>query len=116
MLIQLGYAVVFAGSVLIRQPITGFIIATLYRAEPGWRQLATVRRVMNELTLAWAVLFATRAAVYLFLIVTGRVGLLAAASIVMGWPAFALWMFGSYRLTPQRLRQLGAPPPRAEAA
>jgi hypothetical protein len=101
--------------VLIRQPLTGFIIATLYRADAGWRQLPPVRRVMSELTLAWAALFAVRAAVYLFLIVTGRVGLLAAASIVMGWPAFGLWMFASYRLTPQRLKQLGAPPPRAEA-
>ena len=51
----------------------------------------------------------------LFLIVTGRVGWLAAASIVIGWPAFGLWMLASYRLTPQRLKQLGAPPPRAEA-
>ena len=115
MLIQLGYAIVFAGSVLIRQPLTGFIIATLYRADPGWRQLPAVRRVMTELTLAWTALFAIRAAVYLFLIVTGRVGLLAAAAIVMGWPAFGLWMLGSYRLTPLRLKQLGAPPPRAEA-
>jgi hypothetical protein len=115
MLVQLAYAVVFAGSVLIRQPLTGFIIATLYRADPGWRQLPAVRRVMTELTLAWAALFAIRAAVYLFLIVTGRVGLLAAASIVMGWPAFGLLMFASYRLTPKRLKQLGAPPPRAEA-
>ena len=116
MLLQLGYAVVFAGSVLIRRPLTGFIIAAIYRADPGWWKLPPVKRAMSELTLAWAALFAIRAAVYLFLIVTGRVGLLAAASIVMGWPAFGLLLFASYRLTPKRLEQLGAPPPRHEAA
>jgi uncharacterized protein DUF3159 len=115
MLIQLGYAVLFAASVLIRRPLTGFIIATLYRADPGWWKLPPVRRAMSELTLAWAALFAIRAAVYAFLIITHRVGLLAAASIVMGWPAFGMLMFASYRLTPKRLDQLGAPPPRSEA-
>jgi hypothetical protein len=112
MLIQLAYAVVFAGSVLVRRPLTGFIIAALYRAEPGWTKLPAVRRTMSELTLAWATLFGVRAAVYAFLIASGRVGLLAAASIVMGWPAFGLLMFGSYRYVPRRLEQLGAPPPR----
>ena len=48
MLVQLALAVVFAGSALIRQPLTGFIIAPLYRAEPGWRQLPAVRRAMTE--------------------------------------------------------------------
>ena len=45
---------------------------------------------MTELTLAWAALFAFRAAVYAVLIATGRVGWLAAASVAMGWPAFGL--------------------------
>jgi hypothetical protein len=111
-LIQLGYAVAFAGSALIRRPITGFVVAALFRAEPGWSQLPAVRRAMTELTLAWAALFAFRAAVYGVLIATGRVGWLAAASVAMGWPAFGLLMFLSYRFVPQRLAQLGAPDPR----
>ncbi len=111
-LIQLGYAVAFAGSALIRRPITGYLVATLFRAEPGWSSLAPVRRAMTELTLAWAALFAFRAAVYGILIATGRVGWLAAASVAMGWPAFGLLMFASYRFVPKRLAQLGAPDPR----
>jgi hypothetical protein len=111
-LIQLGYALVFAGSAAIRQPITGFLVAALFRAEPGWAKLPAVRRAMIELTLAWAALFAFRAAVYGVLIATGRVGWLAAASVAMGWPAFGLWMFLSYRFVPLRLEQLGAPDPR----
>jgi hypothetical protein len=69
---------------------------------------------MSELTIAWAALFAVRAAVYAVLIASGKVGWLAAASIVMGWPAFGLLIFGSYRYGPMRLKQLGAPPPRPE--
>jgi hypothetical protein len=111
-LIQAGYAIVFAGSALIRQPITGFLVAALFRAEQSWAKLPPVRRAMTELTLAWAALFGFRAAVYAVLIATGRVGWLAAASVAMGWPAFGLWMFLSYRFVPMRLAQLGAPDPR----
>jgi Protein of unknown function (DUF3159) len=93
MLYQVALAVVFAGSALIRKPLTGFIIATLYRAEPGWAVLPAVRRVMTEYTLAWALLFGLRAAVYLVLIEAGRVGALAVASIAMGLPAFGLLLF-----------------------
>jgi uncharacterized membrane protein len=112
MLYQLALAVVFAGSVLFRRPIVGFIAPALYRADPGWADLPPVRRTMTELTLAWAALFAVRAAVYAVLIAAGKAGWLAAASIVMGWPAFGLLIFGSYRYGPMRLDQLRAPPPR----
>ena len=65
---------------------------------------------MTELTLAWAALFALRAAVYAVLIAAGRVGWLAAASIAMGWPAFGLLHVRSATATcPKRLEQLGAP-------
>lgn len=114
MLYQVALAVVFAGSVLIRKPLTGFLIAALYRAEPGWVDLPPVKRTMSELTLAWAALFGLRAGVYAVLIASGKVGWLAAASIAMGWPAFGLLLFVSYRYVPQRLRQLGAPDPRHE--
>jgi hypothetical protein len=112
MLIQLAYAAVFAVSAAVRYPVTSFVVAALFRAEPGWTKHPGVRRAMTELTLAWAALFATRAAIYAFLIASGHVGLLAAASIVIGWPAFGLLMFASYRYVPRRLEQLGAPPPR----
>ena len=47
------------------------------------------------------------------LIAAGSVGALAAASVVMGWPAFGLLLFLSYRYLPRRLTQLGAPVPHA---
>jgi hypothetical protein len=112
MLIQLAYAAVFAGSAVIRRPVTGFLIAALYRAEPGWWKLPPVKRAMTELTLAWAALFFIRGAVYAVLIYLAKPGGLAAASLGLGWPAFGLLMFASYRYVPMRLEQLGAPDPR----
>ena len=112
MLYQLALALVFAGSVAIRRPLVGIIIATLYRAEPGWASLPPVRRAMSEVSLAWAVLFGVRAGVYAILIASGKVGWLAAASLIMGWPAFLALLWVSYRYAPRRLAQLGAPDPR----
>jgi hypothetical protein len=113
-LYQAGYAVVFLVSAIVRRPVTGYIVGALFRADSDWAKLPAVRRAMTELTLAWAALFAFRAAVYGVLIATGRVGWLAAASVAMGWPLFGLLMFLSYRWVPQRLAQLGAPDPRPE--
>jgi Protein of unknown function (DUF3159) len=111
MLYAAGLAMLFAGSAIIRHPLVGYIVATLYRAPEGWLRHPGARRACAEVTLAWAGLFAFRAAVYAILIPIGSTGALATASIVMGWPAFGLLLFLSYRYLPRRLEQLGAPIP-----
>jgi hypothetical protein len=103
-------ALVFAGSVAIRRPLIGVLIGAVYRAPPEWIRHPRVRRAFAEVTLAWAGLFAFRATVYATLIGAGKAGWLAAASVAMGWPAFLLLLFLSYRYVPRRLDQLGAPP------
>jgi hypothetical protein len=115
MLRQLGLFVIFAGSVVIRRPLTGFIVATLYRAEPGWTKIPAVRRVMTEYTLMWAALFGLRAGVFAILIYVGNVEALGVAAIAMGLPAFGALLFIGYRYVPKRLEQLGAPDPRKPA-
>jgi hypothetical protein len=111
MLYAIALAVVFAGSVAIRRPLVGYLVAALYRADPDWVRHPGVRRTMSEVTLAWAGLFAFRATVYAVLIPLDKAGALAAASIVLGWPAFGLLLFLCYRYVPRRLTQLGAPIP-----
>jgi hypothetical protein len=111
MIYAAALALVFAGSAAVRRPLVGYLVAALYRAPPEWTQHPGVRRACSEVTLAWAGLFAFRAAVYAILIPLGSTGALAAASIVMGWPAFGLLLFLSYRYLPRRLKQLGAPIP-----
>jgi uncharacterized protein DUF3159 len=111
-LYQAALAIVFAGSALVRRPVVGYLVAGLYRAPMSWATDPRVRRAFTEITLAWAALFALRAGIYAVLIALGQAGWLAAASIVMGWPAFLGLLWVSYRYVPRRLEQLGAPPPR----
>jgi hypothetical protein len=103
-------ALVFGGSVVFRKPLVGVLIGAVYRAPAEWTNHPKVRRAFSEVTLAWAGLFAFRATVYAVLIAAGKAGWLAAASVAMGWPAFLLLLFLSYRYVPRRLDQLGAPP------
>jgi Protein of unknown function (DUF3159) len=111
-LYQAALAIVFAGSALIRRPVVGYLAAGLYRAPFSWLDDRRVRRTFTEVSLAWAALFGLRAGIYAVLIALGQAGWLAAASIVMGWPAFIGLLWVSYRYVPRRLEQLGAPPPR----
>ena len=110
MIYAAALSLVFAGSVAIRRPLVGILIGALYRAPKEWIQDRRVRRAFAEVTLAWSGLFAFRALVYLVLISAGKAGWLAVASVAMGWPAFLLLLFFSYRYVPWRLAQLGAPP------
>jgi hypothetical protein len=111
MIYAAALAIVFATSALIRRPLIGYLVAALYRAPADWLSHPGARRACSEVTFAWAGLFALRAAVYAVLIPLGSTGALAAASVVMGWPAFGLLAFISYRYLPRRLEQLGAPVP-----
>src|SRR4051794_20308008 len=71
MLYQVALAVVFAGSAVIRRPLTGYIIAQLYRAEPGWVKLPAVRRGMTGDTPAGGPLVRLRAGGYCALVAPG---------------------------------------------
>jgi Protein of unknown function (DUF3159) len=115
MLYAAALALVFAGSVAVRRPIVGILVGLVYRAPREWVRHPKVRRTFSEVTLAWAGLFAFRAGVYAVLIAAGKAGWLAAASVAMGWPAFLLLAYFSYRYVPRRLGQLGAPPRPAPA-
>jgi hypothetical protein len=105
-----GLAIAFAGSVLLRRPLIGYIAAPLYRIPSGWRDDPRVRRPFAEASLVWAALFAVRATVYTVLILAGKEGALAGAVIVLGWPAFLGTLWFTYRYVPRRFEQLGVDP------
>jgi hypothetical protein len=105
-----GLALAFAGSVLVRRPLVGLIAAPLYHIPSGWHQDARVRRPFAEASLVWAALFAVRATVYGVLIAAGKEGALAAAVVVLGWPAFLGTLWFTYRYVPFRFGQLGVDP------
>jgi Protein of unknown function (DUF3159) len=105
-----GLAIGFGGSVAIRRPLVGYVVAALYRFPTRLVHEAPARRAFSEATLVFAGLFGFRAVVYGILIAAGREGALAAAVIVLGWPAFLGVLWFTYRYVPRRLRQLGVDP------
>jgi hypothetical protein len=105
-----GLSIGFAGSAAFRRPLVGFIVAPLYHFPSHWWREPRMRRPFAEATLAFATLFGVRAVVYGVLIALGREGALAAAVIVLGWPAFLGTVWFAYRYVPRRLRQLGIDP------
>ena len=76
MLYAAALSLVFAGSVVVRRPLVGYIIGGLYRAAVDGLPPEDPR-VFSEVTLAWSGLFAFRAIVYAVLI--------AAAARRAGW-------------------------------
>jgi Protein of unknown function (DUF3159) len=105
-----GLALGFGASVAFRRPLIGYFAAALYRFPGDWHRDPRVRRPFAEATLAFAALFALRAVVYGVLIAAGREGALAAAVVVLGWPAFLGVLWFTYRYVPRRLHQLGIDP------
>ena len=103
-------ALAFGLSVLFRRPLLGYVAMALYRYPGTWHHDRRVRRVFAEATLAFAAVFAIRALVYTVFIVLGREGALAAAVVVLGWPAFLGATFFAYRWVPRRLKGYGLDP------
>jgi hypothetical protein len=105
-----GLALAFVASVIFKRPLVGLIAAPLYRIPGGWHQDPRVRRPFAEASLVWAGLFGVRATVYTVLILAEKEGALAAAVVVLGWPAFLGAMWFTYRYVPYRFGQLGVDP------
>src|SRR5919197_1221978 len=103
-------ALAFTISVLVKRPLVGLIAAPLYHIPGGWHRDPVVRRPFAEASFAWAGLFALRATVYTVLIAAGKEGALAAAVVVLGWPAFLGTLWFTYRYVPLRFPQLGVDP------
>lgn len=113
-------AVCFAaalGSVLLRRPLVGVLAGALDSAETARRSDPVRTRVYTIATLGWAVLFAGRAAVQgLLYLQDARVGWLAAARLVMGYPgtlaAVALTVLYLRRTARPAMATQGPPPAR----
>ena len=105
------YGLVFLVSVLVRRPLIGLFAQAVYRLPPEYLKDPRVRPAYSVASLAWVVLFFTRAVVYTVLILAGKAEWLGAVVLVLGWPAFAGTIFFSYRYVTWRLERSGAPDP-----
>lgn len=78
-LANIGYALAFAVSIVIRRPLVAVIVRALGRPEP-------TGAVALWTTALWAGVFASRAVVQGALYAAGSAGLLAVVKLAMGWP------------------------------
>lgn len=87
---SLLYAAVFAGSVLIRRPIVGYIWGWFKEHDANWRQVRKAVWAYDIATLLWVLVFLSRFGVQHYLYDMDRTGWLGFARIAMGWPLTVL--------------------------
>ena len=93
---SLLYAAVFAGSVLIRRPIVGYIWGWFKEHDAGWRQVRKALWAYDIATLIWVVVFLSRFVVQHYLYDMDKTGWLGFARIAMGWPLTVLAALSMY--------------------
>jgi len=98
LLLNIAYAAAFAISAVIRRPLVGLGIALLSGDGGAWRQDPRLRSAAMQATWVWAGVFGIRVAIQLPLYLTGAVGVLGVAKLVLGFPLFALGALITYRL------------------
>jgi len=93
---SLLYAGLFAGSVLIRRPIVGYIWGWLKDHDSSWRQVRKAVWAYDIATLIWVVVFLSRFVVQRYLYEMDQTGWLGFARIAMGWPMTVLAALSMY--------------------
>lgn len=89
-IIQSGiWALVLAGSVVLRRPVVGFVIGAVLDDQTSWRNDPAILRLSDRLTLVLLVPMVIRLAVQLPLYLAGAVGWLGVSRVVLGWPLHA---------------------------
>ena len=93
---SLLYAAVFAGSVLIRRPIVGYIWGWVKEHDADWRRVRKAVWAYDIATLIWVVVFLSRFVVQRYLYDMDQTGWLGFARIAMGWPLTVLAALSMY--------------------
>ncbi|TQS41270.1 DUF3159 domain-containing protein [Cryptosporangium phraense] len=83
-----GGALLCAGSVLIRRPVIGYAWRFIAEIPAEWRERRPILRAFSLISLVWALMFAIRAAVQIYLWLQHNANALGWASLAMGWPMF----------------------------
>ena len=114
------WAGVFAGSILVRRPIVGYIWAFIKEHDTSWRRARKAVWAYDIATLIWVVVFLSRFFVQQYLYDLDQTGWLGFARIAMGWPLTVLAvlvMFIPIRVAQRAVEQAQAAQEReAEAA
>jgi hypothetical protein len=93
---SLFWAIVFAGSILIRRPVVGYIWGWVNSHDRDWRGLRRAVVAFDLATLVWVLVFTSRFVVQQHLYDSDQTGWLGVARIAMGWPLTAVAALVTY--------------------
>ena len=113
-LLNAGYAIVYAVSILVRWPLLGVALAFLRgETDMTWRTDPALVRAYSLASWIWVAMFALRLAVQIPLYLTGTDALVAlgVVRLAMGWPMLFLCIWLSYKII-SRVPGWNAPSPR----
>lgn len=105
---SLLWAVVFAGSVLIRRPAVGYLWSWVSGQDQRWRAVRRAVYVFDLATLTWVLVFGSRFVVQRLLYNADETGWLGVARIAMGWPLTAVAAVATYLAVKAVQRSLSA--------
>lgn len=93
---SLLWAVVFAGSIVVRRPAVGYIWTWTSGQARAWRELRSAVYAYDLATLTWVLVFGSRFVVQRLLYNADETGWLGVARIAMGWPLTAVAAVATY--------------------
>ncbi|OBJ64737.1 DUF3159 domain-containing protein [Mycobacterium colombiense] len=105
---SLVWAVVVAGSVLIRRPLVGYGWSWATGRGDGWRDVPRAVYAFDIASVGWVLVFAARFVVQGLLYDADRTGWLAVARIAMGWPLTVLAALATYAAIKSAQRAIAA--------
>jgi len=109
---SLLWAVVFAGSILIRRPLAGYVWSWATGRDRGWRDVPRAVHAFDIASLGWMLVFGARFIVQRLLYDADQTGWLGVARIAMGWPLTVLAALATYAAI--RAAQRAMPMPAAD--
>ncbi|HEY2041625.1 MAG TPA: DUF3159 domain-containing protein [Jatrophihabitans sp.] len=108
----IGYAAVFAVSIVIRRPLVGllweFLDPTPLPEGTRWHKVPRLFRAYLVATLAALAMFASRAIVQLSLFKDNKTGLLAVTKLLMGYPLYIAVVALAFWVVRRAKRELAA--------
>jgi len=96
LLLNLGYALAYLISIIVRWPLVGVFIGPLVGEGMDWRKDPRLVRVYTRASWIWVGLFVFRLMVQLPLYLAGELVALGLAKTAMGLPVFAIAVWLSY--------------------
>ena len=96
LLLNLGYALAYLISIVVRWPLVGVFVGPLVGEGMEWRKDPRLLRVYTRASWIWVALFVTRLAVQLPLYLAGELVALGVAKTAMGFPIFGIAVWLSY--------------------